>query len=296
MKRSHPRKPVDDAVWFAGGDGDVGLLRARYEHQFFPRHSHEGFVFCVNERGAHASWYKGATVVIPERTITVVPPENVHTGQPVPGVPWHYRAIYPAPDFFFALARDAGHANGPTPTFKDLVTPDTTLADAFIRAHQRCEMTTDALEREELVSELLRAILRRHASGAGAHRTRVPTPARRGIARSIELIRARYAESLSLAELGAAAGVSRFTVVRGFRRMVGISPHAYVVQVRVEQAKRLLASGVSIATVASAVGFADQSHLNRHFKRLLGVTPATFARGAAGRRSMPVRSPGVDRQ
>jgi len=293
MTRSHTTKPADEAVWFAGG-GDVGLLRARYERQFFPRHSHEGFVFCVNERGAHASWYKGATVVIPERTITVVPPEEVHTGQPVPGVPWHYRAVYPGPDFFSALARDAGHVNASTPTFKDLVTPDAALADAFVRAHQRCEGTTDALEREELVSELLLAILRRHASGT--RRTRVATPARRGIARSIELIRARYAESLSLEELGAAAGVTRFTVVRGFQRTVGISPHAYVVQVRVEHAKRLLASGTSIATVASAVGFADQSHLNRHFKRLLGVTPATFARGAGVRRSVPVRSPAVERQ
>jgi AraC-like DNA-binding protein len=298
MKQRRTTKPADEAIWFAGGErgAEVGLLRARYEHQFFPRHSHDGFVFCVNERGAHASWYKGATVVIPERTITVVPPEEVHTGQPVPGVPWHYRAIYPGTDFLSALARDSGYTDGSTPTFRNLVTPDTGLADAFVRMHERCEVTTDALEREELVSELLLAILRRHASGARRARSAAATPPRRGIARTIEFIHARYTESLSLSDLGDAAGMSRFTVIRAFRRIVGLSPHAYVVQVRIENAKRLLASGASIARVATAVGFADQSHLNRHFKRLLGVTPATFARGAAGRRSTPVRLPAGERQ
>ena len=79
MKQRRTTKPADEAIWFAGGErgAEVGLLRARYERQFFPRHSHDGFAFGVNERGAHASWYKGATVVIPERTITVVPSEEV---------------------------------------------------------------------------------------------------------------------------------------------------------------------------------------------------------------------------
>jgi hypothetical protein len=54
MKQRRTTKPADEAIWFAGGErvAEVGLLRARYERQFFPRHSHDGFVSCVNERGA----------------------------------------------------------------------------------------------------------------------------------------------------------------------------------------------------------------------------------------------------
>jgi AraC-like DNA-binding protein len=92
-------------------------------------------------------------------------------------------------------------------------------------------------------------------------------------------MRSCYDQPLTLQALGDAVGLNRFAVLRGFRRAVGISPHAFLIQVRVERAKQMLAAGIGIATVSQRVGFADQSHLNRHFKRLVGVTPAVYARG-----------------
>ena len=64
-----------------------------------------------------------------------------------------------------------------------------------------------------------------------------------------------------------------------FRQVTGLPPHAYLVQIRVQQAKQQLAAGRAIATVALETGFSDQSHLNRHFKRLVGVTPGQYVRG-----------------
>jgi hypothetical protein len=85
-------RAAEEAEWSLAGESGVGL-RARYVRQAFPRHTHDSFVICVNERGAHASWYRGANVVIPERAVTMVPPGAVHSGQMVPGKPWHYRAM-----------------------------------------------------------------------------------------------------------------------------------------------------------------------------------------------------------
>ena len=136
----------DEAVWHVAGRNDVGLLRARYVRQSFPRHSHDCFVVCVNERGAHASWYAGSTVIIPEHAIAVVPPGEVHTGHPVPGWPWHYRAMYPSAELLATLASEVGLPAGALPTFPGLYMGDANLADAFIRTHRRCETKLDPLE------------------------------------------------------------------------------------------------------------------------------------------------------
>jgi AraC-like DNA-binding protein len=64
--------------------------------------------------------------------------------------------------------------------------------------------------------------------------------------------------------------------MRTFRRDVGLSPHAYLTQIRVEAAKKLLSEGASIVDVASDIGFTDQSHFTRHFKRITGVTPGQY--------------------
>jgi len=96
----------------------------------------------------------------------------------------------------------------------------------------------------------------------------------------MEFIQDCYSERLTLDRLAEAAGVSRYAVLRAFRRDVGIPPYAFVTQVRVDHAKRLLREGVAVSAVSQRVGFADQSHLTRHFKRLMGVTPGAYARGA----------------
>ena len=98
----------------------------------------------------------------------------------------------------------------------------------------------------------------------------------RGIRQAVAFIESSFAQPVSLATLAATAGlsVSRFATV--FRREVGISPHRYVCLVRIQHAKRLLRDGVRPSAVASEVGFFDQSHFGRHFRRAVGVTPGHF--------------------
>ena len=266
----------DEAVWHVAGRDGVGMLRARYVRQSFPRHSHDCFVVCVNERGAHASWYAGTTLVIPERTITVVPPGEVHTGHPVPGCDWHYRALYPSAELFATLALEIGLSADAMPTFPALFMNDPMLADAFIRVHRRCEAGRDPLEDEGSVADLLMDVLQRHAIRAKPRVDRAP-PAR-AIERAMEYIQDCYARPITLDSVATAAGLSRYAVLRAFRREVGIAPYSFVTQVRIEQAKRLLRAGTGISGVSQRVGFADQSHLTRQFKRLVGVTPGAFSR------------------
>lgn len=93
----------------------------------------------------------------------------------------------------------------------------------------------------------------------------------------VEYIMDDLGGDLALADLAAAAGLSAYHFARRFRATTGQTPHQYVIERRVERAKELLAGGMPPAQVAEAVGFADQSHLIRHFRRIVGVTPSKFA-------------------
>jgi AraC family transcriptional regulator len=95
--------------------------------------------------------------------------------------------------------------------------------------------------------------------------------------RVIEYVEGNLAEDLAPGLLASVAGMSRFHFARMFRRSMGQSPMAYVSHRRVERAMRLLAGGRdSLATIAADVGFCDQSHLVRKFRKVVGLTPASF--------------------
>jgi AraC-like DNA-binding protein len=99
-----------------------------------------------------------------------------------------------------------------------------------------------------------------------------------------DLLPERLADAPSLAELAALTGLSQFALLRAFRRETGMPPHAYLNQLRVRRARLLLDSGLTPADVAAQTGFADQAHMTRHFKRVVGVPPAAYQRERLGLR------------
>lgn len=111
--------------------------------------------------------------------------------------------------------------------------------------------------------------------------TRALSPAIRTARRCIE---ENYAETLSLVQLAALSGLSLHRFATAFREQVGMPPHRYQCHLRLQRARELLRQGMPPADIAAEVGFFDQSHLSRHFKRRYGVTPASFA-GYRGRRA-----------
>lgn len=98
------------------------------------------------------------------------------------------------------------------------------------------------------------------------------------VARAHDWLERHFAEPVSLEQLAEVAGLSRFHLLRAFRRRYGLTPHAWLLRRRVNHAKALLRAGASPAAAAMASGFADQSHLGLHFRRLVGLTPAAYRR------------------
>lgn len=107
----------------------------------------------------------------------------------------------------------------------------------------------------------------------------LPHPA---LCRVLDAIHGRLGEKITLQDIADAACMSRFHFARLFRRSTGYSPMEYLLHTRLEQAKAWLRQGIMpISDIATAIGFADQSHLTRHFRRAVGTTPLQYARQCA---------------
>ena len=128
-------------------------------------------------------------------------------------------------------------------------------------------------ERETGFEELLLVLFGRLFGTAAREKT---DPSLR-IAQIRERIDDDPASPHALSELARQAGLSRFQTVRAFSRMTGLTPHAYVIQRRLDAARRLIRSGHSLANAAAEAGFADQSHMHRIFTARHGFTPGTYA-------------------
>ena len=275
---SKPRSSANEQVSLRSPEGipELQLLRATYVHRSFPRHSHQGFGVGVIEQGALGFYYQGETLVAPAGSINTVNPDEVHTGQSATDYGWTYRMFYFSADFLQRLANERTGRPAPLPIFTSGVIEDPTLA-AFIRqVHVRMDDDRVArLEKETLLLQMFSRLIARHTCNPRAIGKAGREHA--AVRRVIDYLDSHFGEDLSLETLAGIACLSPFHFIRVFSRQTGLTPHAWMMQLRAHKAKELLGRGLAIADVAAQAGFADQSHLSRVFKRLLGYTPGQFS-------------------
>ena len=256
--------------------GDVEMMRATFTTQVFARHMHERFAIGVIEDGALGFYYRGENVVAPAGSVNLSNPGEPHTGHAAADLGWTYRMFYIDTSLLqYAASEIAGRPRG-LPYFQPGVIHDRYLADLVRHLHVTLERedSVSRLEQESRILWMLTRWILRHADDH-------PTPRATGqehqsVRRAREYIEAHPGQDTSLERLAAVANLSPFHLVRVFRDQVGLPPHSYLTQVRVKRAKTLLDQGWPIAQVALEVGFADQSHLNRRFKGIVGMSPGQY--------------------
>jgi AraC-like DNA-binding protein len=239
----------------------------------FPRHSHDHFGIGVMAFGAQRSWSGVGAVSASAGDAIMVNPGEMHDGAPLDGSARGWRIIYldPAP-----MAREVEEEfAGPVEIVRP-VARDALLARRFaaLFASLTSEQS-DPLAPEENLLRSLMCLLRRHGMAKPSVK---PSPS---VAKAIQCLDSAPDARVSLAELAALSGVSRFQLLRGFAREIGITPHAYLVQQRVRVVRRPPADGQTPAQAAIQVGFADQSHMTRAFVRQRGITPGRYRAAAA---------------
>lgn len=275
--------------WQHSSVAGVDLLRARFVTHRYGKHAHETYTLAVIERGIEEFEHRGTLERAGPGAVVLVNPEVVHTGQA--GIPdgWTYRVFYPEVQVLADIAADLGWPR--PPSFPQAVIADPGSAGLLRAAHIAAEHG-DQLASSTLLRTALGGMLAAHgvparASGPGPARLGRAGSGRGGSGRGgsgraveqvRELLNSRLADPPSLDELAVVTGLSPFALVRAFRAETGLPPHAYLNQVRVRRARRLLDRGLAPAEVAAHTGFADQAHLTRHFKRVVGVPPGAYQR------------------
>jgi AraC-like DNA-binding protein len=231
----------------------------------------------VVERGAARFELDATQQRAAEGELFVLEPEAVHTGMAAVPEGWAYKVLYVEP----ALVHDWGERDASPPrAARWVVFRDPSLRSALETAHAALAAEpAGGLAVDEAVLGAV-AALRPHLRPGLPGSSRVRSE-HASVRRARRHLSERWDQRVTLAELAAAAGLSRFELVRRFREQNGIPPHAFQTNLRVEHARRLLAAGEAPAAVAAACGFADQPHLTRVFKRAVGVSPGRYARAVA---------------
>lgn len=248
------------------GIPDVHFMRVTRNRQYW-NVFHEDYVLCPC-RDAAAEWrYRGRDHRLDPGVTMLLEPGETHVNVRV-----LKRADFVVVWLPPAVMQDAAHELGRSDRlhFGAPQTVDPALF-AAIYALSQCD-PHQALEQQSRLVQIQRALFERHAE-----RPVLAWPARRERAateRAARYLRERWSDPVTLMELAAVVGLSRFHLVHCFVRHFGIPPHRYQLRVRIERARLLLKRGVSVADVALSTGFADQSHLTRHFRATFGITPS----------------------
>jgi AraC-like DNA-binding protein len=202
-------------------------------------------------------------------------PSNAHAGTSVDARPWSARLMVIDRADLVTLAHDDESGFPAEIVFPDPIIRDRELARAFLRMHTALDTTATRLEGDERLADWLQAVVERFSTACPRRSTLSPRDDG-ALRAACDYLAGRPERNVGLDELAAVAGIGKFRLTRLFRERTGLPPHAVHLAYRVRAARRLLEAGETIAATAAATGFADQSHLHRHFQRTLGLTPGAY--------------------
>jgi AraC-like DNA-binding protein len=245
-------------------------------HHAYRPHSHRTWTIAVVQRGAARFTVESTRQRANAGELFVLEPEAVHTGMAAVPEGWAYKVLYVEP----SVLHDWAQHEGPGPrAARWVVFRDQALRAALLRAHAALALEAPGLAVDETVLEAIAGLTPhlRGASATGAASRRREHGEHAAVRRARVHLQERWADPVSLAELAGVAGLSRFELIRRFREQNGLTPHAFQRDLRIGRARSMLSEGVPAAAVAAECGFADQPHLSRVFKRLVGVTPGAYA-------------------
>jgi AraC-like DNA-binding protein len=265
----------------------LSLLAADFTTHEYPPHMHEALVVAVTEDGGSKIKSRGTVEQASSATLFVFNPTEPHAGWMGWSKRWRYRGFYLTQSAIAAVARTLGLER--IPYFTHNLVDDLELIEAFLALHHALEAGRDPFRTQELVSLAFGQLFARHGSGPMALER---APRDEALLRRVrERMRAEYANELRLEPLSEAVGLTQFQLIGLFRRMLGVTPHAYLTHLRLCAACRELRRGEAIARTAQNCGFYDQSALTKAFRRYYALTPLQFARAACPVAGSPAFAP-----
>ncbi|RKE17085.1 AraC family transcriptional regulator [Streptomyces sp. TLI_171] len=270
-----PRQQI--TAWRPHVPGVVEVFHAHFTEHRYPMHVHDSWTLLIVDDGAVRYDLDRHRRGTPHDTVSLLPPHVPHNGSAATDGGFRKRVLYLEPDRIGEELIGAA-VDGP-----DLADP--LLRHRVGQLHTALGTPGEELEAESrlaLISERLRGLLRPSTTAPDA-------PVGAPLAHDLrDLLDARLTERTTLDDAARHLHAHPAHLVRTFTTAFGLPPHQYLTARRIDRARHLLLDGHPATTVATTLGFHDQSHLTRHFRRIIGTTPGRYARGPS-----PAGAPGL---
>ena len=274
MKEAYPKEHA--RLWRSPHLPELELMRATYITHQFPKHAHEGFAIGVVESGELGFDYRGSHIVAGQGMVNLANAGEAHNGKAMTDRGWTYRMFYFGNDLLKeAVSQISDNKMNTLPYFPEGVLSHPRLAGLLWQLHIALELETlQTLQAETQFWEILSLLIKKHADQQIQESALASASLQ--IQRTCDLIRDQFQDDLTLSILADKAHLSPFHFLRLFQKETGMPPHQYLIQYRIQKAKALIRQNQSLVQTALETGFADQSHFNRHFKRIVGISPGKY--------------------
>ncbi len=241
-------------------------ILARFQRSGFEPHRHDTYAIGLTVSGVQTFRYRGAERFSMPGQVIVLHPDEVHDGAAGSDAGLFYRMIYVPPEL---IAEATGWPGGGLPFLPEPVVDDPELRQALVEAVQDLDLEMGSLKLDSCVAALA-AGLQRHADDRHTTRKALDWKSMKACR---DYLRDNFSQDVLSADLEAVTDLDRFQLARQFRKAFGTSPHRYQVLRRLEAVKDSIRKGQGLADAAADAGFADQSHMSRHFKQAYGMAP-----------------------
>jgi AraC-like DNA-binding protein len=250
----------------------VEAKRCQKSDLAYKKHFHEEYSIGLIDEGETQAWCDGVLWRVEAGRMISFPPLLLHACQPDEDTKWNYKMLFIKPEWFTHLEMS---------DIEQLQIPflledgkNKVCSKLFNRTMEALTQNSSPLEIETALIELVHTLVNKHASDLKHEPYYMQE--QKYVKRIKEYLHANYTERITLEMLEQETGISRYHLIRVFKKSAHLPPHAYQNLLRINHAKKELKNRRSIAEIAVDVGFYDQSHFAKVFAGIVGATPQAY--------------------
>lgn len=240
----------------------------------FPLHVHESLCLGMSIKGERIIRSDKLEITIHEGSLFLIPPKTAHSCTTGQNQNHSYKIIVIKPEFLNLVCAETSANKNENPCFAISQVDDIFLKELLEDFFSSLEEGKDELRLSEIAYEIAARLCMEHSFSKKYFHE--PVSGESSVKRAVEYLEKKWGQQILLETLGKEAGMSPYHLLRVFRRIMGLTPHAYLLQTRIKKAVEFLSKGMTPADVAAMTGFTDQSHFTKVFRRQVGVTPGLF--------------------